>query len=300
MHIMRSHRIGTRAALFLAAVAWMVTTACAPAATEALDWNLQGRTNITCVYGEITVLTSVPGIYFCGAQWSGVGGYCGIQHNEPTERRTIFSVWDTSSTKHPRVIAADSKTVFSRFGGEGEGAHTHMVWPWKYGETFTFFLRKQPGVKPGTTDVQYYVRDPSGKWLHSATISSPNGGRGRGTTFEGICSWIENFAGADVATPKIALYSLWTGSDIDGLKHVTRTGGESGSGRWGRLRDAYFLAEGHNEQIAAALAKWESKYGKPVYGTDGTELEPVPERPLPPSVLKALRNLPAATPVKPQ
>jgi len=45
-------------------------------------------------------------IYYCGANWhpgEAAGGYCGIQHNSQTERRTIFSIWDTSPTLHPNI-----------------------------------------------------------------------------------------------------------------------------------------------------------------------------------------------------
>src|SRR4051794_37482571 len=64
----------------------------------------------TCIFGEITVLATSPGIYYCGANWhpgEPAGGYCGIQHNGPAERRTIFSIWDTTSDLHPSVTEAD-------------------------------------------------------------------------------------------------------------------------------------------------------------------------------------------------
>jgi hypothetical protein len=76
----------------------------------------------------------MPGFYYSSAVWwpgSVAGGYCGIQHNRPTERRTIFSIWDTSPTWHPAITEADRRTYFGRFGGEGEGGHTHMLWDWR-------------------------------------------------------------------------------------------------------------------------------------------------------------------------
>jgi hypothetical protein len=264
------------------------------AATEALDWNTEGQQNVTCIYGEITVLASIPSIYFCGAQWGGVGGYCGIQHNSPTERRMIFSMWDTSPTLHPKVTEADSQTVFNRFGGEGEGAHTHMLWDWKYGETFRFFLHKQPGKTSGATETRFYIFDPTKKWRHIATINSPNGNNNQGATFVDICSWIENFAGNNMDKPKIALYSLWIGSSLDKMKHLTRTGGQSGSGRWGQLHNTYFLAEGSQDQLAAVFEKLEPKYGKPVFGVDGKEMSPIPNKLLSAELIKELKQLPRA------
>ena len=103
---------------------------CAHAQAQHLWWNLEEHKDATCLYGEITVLATAPCIYYCGANWhpgEPAGGYCGIQHNSETERRTIFSIWDTSASLHPKVTQADPKTIFNRFGGEGEGAHRSIM-----------------------------------------------------------------------------------------------------------------------------------------------------------------------------
>ena len=89
-----------------------------------LWWNMEGERHAACLYGEITVLATAPHIYFCGANWhpgEPAGGYCGIQHNGKAERRTIFSIWDTSPQLKPKVTAADAHTLHNRFGGEGTG-----------------------------------------------------------------------------------------------------------------------------------------------------------------------------------
>jgi hypothetical protein len=82
---------------------------CPHAQAQHLWWNLEGQKDATCLYGEITVLATHPCIYYCGANWhpgEPAGGYCGIQHNSETERRTIFSIWDTNPTLHPKVTEA--------------------------------------------------------------------------------------------------------------------------------------------------------------------------------------------------
>ena len=279
--------------------AWLGVQGHAMAATEALNWDMEDQTNVTCIYGEITVLATIPHLYYCGAQWGGVGGYCGIQHLSPTDRRTIFSMWDTSPTLHPKVTEADPKTEYCRFTGEGEGAHTHMLWDWKLGETFHFFLQKQPQIPRNATETRFYIRDQEGKWRHVSTISSPNGKHNRATSFRDVCSWIENIGGqANPAKPKIALYSLWIGSSPDRLVHLTRSGGESGSGRWGQLHGVYFLAEGSASELSTAFAKLEPHYGKPVFGMDGQELPPIPQKPIPVSVVQELKRLPRAPAVQ--
>ncbi len=265
-----------------------------------LWWNLEGQRDATCLYGEITVLATHPAIYYCGANWhpgEAAGGYCGIQHDSATEKRTIFSIWDTSPTLHPKVTEADPKTVHGRFGGEGEGGHTHMLWPWKVGETFQFFVQKQPGAQPDTTDTRYYVFDrTTGKWLHSATIANPNGGKSSVTTLGGgMNSFLENFLGRDREQPKVALYRLWLGPSVDKLKCLTRAGGD---GTWGQLHGTYFLAEDSKAALDKTFVELERGYGKPVYGVKSQRLEPIPDAPLPTTVVSALEKLPRAANVQ--
>jgi hypothetical protein len=273
---------------------------CATASAQHLWWNLEGQRDATCLYGEITVLATAPAIYYCGANWhpgEPAGGYCGIQHNGTQERRTIFSIWDTSPQLHPKVTEADPDTVFGRFGGEGEGGHTHMLWPWNTNETFQFFVRKQPGSETNTTDACYYIYDRSAKeWRHSATITSPDGGqRSVATLGGGINSFLENFAGRDREVPKLAIYRLWLGPSVDGMKCLTIARGD---GMWGQLHGANFLAEGNRAALDAVFSGLEKEYGKPVFGEKGKGLDPIEAKPIPVAVLKALKDLPRANKTK--
>jgi hypothetical protein len=219
----------------IALIVVAVSLSCGRAKAQHLWWDVKGQDDATCLYGEIAPLATHDGIYYCGANWhpgEPAGGYCGIQHNSPQERRTIFSIWDTSPKLRPTVTEADEKTIFNRFGGEGEGAHTHAVWNWQVGETFRFFLQKQTGRDPNMTDARYYVYAPKQKaWLHMATISSPNGDERSTKSVAhvgggGLASFLENFAGHDRAVPKLALYRLWLGKDVDSLRCLTRAAGD--------------------------------------------------------------------------
>jgi len=261
-----------------------------------LWWNLEGQREPTCLYGEITVLATAPGIYYCGANWhpgEPAGGYCGIQHNTLQERRTIFSIWDTSAQLRPKTIEADPRTIFNRFGGEGEGGHTHMLWPWKTNETFQFFVQKQPGSQPDTTDTRYYVYDREKRqWIHSATIQNPNGGEPSVSTISGgLNSFLENFLGGDKGVVKLALYRLWLGPTVDRLQCLTR---DQGDGIWGELHNAYFLAEGDKAELDHIFAKLPTEYGTPAYGGSRKSLSPIPNLSVPASVVTALQNLPRA------
>ena len=263
-------------------------------------WNLAGQGNGTCLYGEITVLATHENTYYCGANWhpgEPAGGYCGIQHNGGEEHRTIFSIWDTSPELHPKVTEAGPKTEFGRFGGEGEGGHTHMLWNWKTNETFHFFVHKEPGRQPDTTDTRYYIYDPAAKkWQHLATICNPNGGHADVATLGGsVNSFLENFSGQDRSAPRLALYRLWLGSSVDSMKCLTQG---IGDGQWGELHDNYFLAGGGKNELAAVFARLAPEYGQPVYGGKHVSLPPLSDKPLPATVIDELKHLPRADSAK--
>jgi hypothetical protein len=266
-----------------------------------LFWDTRGFADATCVYGEITVLATHHPIYYCGANWhpgEPAGGYCGIQHNRPDERRTIFSVWDTSPTLHPQVTRADPATIHNRFGGEGEGGHTHMLWDWQVGATFSFFVQKRPGTAPGTTDAHYFVYDRTAKaWRHGATITSPDGDAKAAASVTtigggGLVSFLENFGGRGREIPKLALYRLWLGTRPDDLKCLTRARGD---GTWGRLDDAYFLAEGSEAALDVLFGELKAKHGEPVFGRKGERLDPISDRPPSARLVEQL----SATPLSP-
>ncbi|MFN0021429.1 MAG: DUF3472 domain-containing protein [Pirellulaceae bacterium] len=269
-----------------------------------LWWDTKKLDDATCLYGEITVLATHEAIYYCGANWhpgEPAGGYCGIQHNSPKERRTIFSIWDTSADLHPKTTEADPKTIFNRFGGEGEGAHTHMLWNWQVGDTFQFFVRKEPGTDPGTTQARYFIYDRDTKaWRHSATIVCPNGDKKSEKSVAtlgggGLGSFLENFSGKDREVAKLALYRLWLGSSADKLTCLTQA---KGDGTWGQLHDTYFLAEGSEENLKTMFAGLGKTYGKPALGEKGKRIDPISDKPVPPKVIEALKNLPHANKVE--
>ena len=146
---------------------------CETAHAQHLRWNLEGRKHATCLYGEITVLATAPHIYYCGANWhpgEPAGGYCGIQHNSETERRTIFSIWDTSPQLYPKVTAANPHTIHNRFGGEGTGGIPISSWDWSVGDTVLIgdnhglsFLRQRslPLVTNHKGEHGFRIFDPS-------------------------------------------------------------------------------------------------------------------------------------------
>ncbi len=277
-------------------VAVALLAAVRSASAQHLWWDAGDQKDATCVYGQITALVTHENTYYCGINWhpgEPAGGYCGIQHNGGDEHRTIFSIWDTSPELHPKVTAADARTMHGRFGGEGEGGHTHMIWPWKVGETFSFYVTKTPGATD-TTDVSYYVYDClTKKWIHSATIQCPNGGHDSVTnlTGGGIDSFLENFSGQDKSAARLALYRLWAGTSPETLKPLTHG---KGDGQWGVMHDSYFLANGSQQNLDAACIPLREKYGKPQFFEKGKSLDPLTPQPVPDKVIEELKKLPVA------
>jgi hypothetical protein len=166
-----------------------------------------------------------------------------------------------------------------------------MLWDWKVGDTFQFFVQKQPGTTPDTTDTRYYLNGRNAKkWLHSATISNPNGGKKSVATLcGGMNSFLENFSGRNRDVPKLALYRLWLGTGLDNMKCLTRAGGD---GIWGLLHDACFLAEGEKTKLDDLFSGLKETYGSPIFGGKGKKLEPLSYKPMPADVAVALKTPP--------
>ena len=266
-----------------------------------LWWDGTGREQDVCLYGEITVLETSTGTYFCGANWhmgEPAAGYCGIQDAaEPDTRLTICMVWDTAEGLAPTVTykMPGIKEVAGPFGGGATGvstltgASTLTDWPWKVGETFRFYARKRPGSAPDTTDLLYYAYDNAGKkWVHMSTITSPNGGRASARTLTNINSFLHNYLGQNRDAPRLALYRLWSGKDLDRLTPIRNA---TGDGTWGQLGGAYFIASGSKANLEAAYARWAKTYGAPRLPKPNRPLAPIPMRSLPAGTLEELKAL---------
>lgn len=253
----------------------------------------------TSIYGEIEVIATSPTIYYCGCNWwpgNPAGGYTGIQDPGEGRHNMIFSIWDTSPTLHPKVTEADSKTVFSRFGGEGTGAHTHSDYHWEIGETYRYYaVKQQDSTQANTLTKLYFYDNHSHHWVHEATISNPNNGNISVPTFGGgLNAFLENWAGRDRSAPKLALYRLWVGTSPRDLVNVTEGGGD---GKWGVLDGSFYLAEGDDSALTPIMDKAAGSSPIQVGQKRGTPLS-VKSRRVPPSIVRALEHLPQSPAVK--
>ena len=262
--------------------------------------------HITFLYGEIQVLASGPTIYYCGVNWQPGrpgGSYCGIQEHGDHHKCTIFSVWDTSPTLHPGVVEADHLAKYSRFGGEGTGAHTHLNCEWRIGQVFRYAVTKQQDKTGANTLTRYYFfdrtrktgKEKSGAWVLEATVSSPTDGKDSVRYFGGgMNSFLENWSGRNREVPKLCLYRLWAGTSPEDLRYLRQA---SGDGVWGILNDSYFLGEGKPAGFLAVFRKAMAVSEYAVYSPGrGAKSAPISERTIPADVLDGLKHLPRHAP----
>lgn len=184
-------------------------------ATEGAHFNLKERRNaasihlgykvpkdvkIAGIYKEITGITDPSATFYmaCGFH----RGYFGMQVNSPTERRIIFSVWDSGGEAIDRKkVAADDRVtliakgenVFSGdFGNEGTGGHSHLKYLWKTGDAQRFYLTAKPVDETHTIFAGYYFHPENKKWMLIAAWKAPK----EGGWLRGLHGFSENFGGS--------------------------------------------------------------------------------------------------------
>ena len=139
-------------------------------------------------YSELTVPAGEDkiGTYFMA---NGFGeGYMGIQVNSETERRVLFSVWDPEKGQTTLVSKGESVTA-GRFGGEGTGGQSYMLFNWKAGTTYRFLTHAKPDGAGNTVYTSWFFAPEDASWKLIATFTRPNTNKYL-TNFHGF---LENF-----------------------------------------------------------------------------------------------------------
>lgn len=139
-------------------------------------------------YSELTVPAGEDkiGSYFMA---NGFGeGYFGIQVNSNSERRILFSVWDPSAGQTTLVRKGAGVTA-GRFGGEGTGGQSYMIFNWQAGTTYKFLTHAKPDGAGNTVYTSWFFAPESGSWKLLATFTRPGASKYL-TNFHGF---LENF-----------------------------------------------------------------------------------------------------------
>ncbi|HED64329.1 MAG TPA: DUF3472 domain-containing protein [Planctomycetes bacterium] len=212
---------------------------------------------VEAFYCEVVAEQDPIWTYYMATGWH--RGYFGMQVNSPTERRIIFSVWDsggeavdrTKVAEEDRVVLVDrgEGVVTGSFGNEGTGGHSHLVFDWKTGEPQRFLVTAKRDDATHTTFSGYYFRPDEKRWMLISSWRAPK----EGGLLRGLYSFSENFGGANGHLLRRARFGAQWVRLGDGSWHeLTRaTFSFDGTGKANRLdrfggveRDAFFLSHG--------------------------------------------------------
>lgn len=190
-------------------------------------------------YNEVTVKTDPIWSYYeaCGF----ARGYFGIQVNSPTERRIIFSVWDSGNEATDRgKVAAENRVqllakgpdvMATDFGNEGTGGHSHLVYPWKTGDTYRFLVSAEP---EGDTTIYtgYFYFPEKQAWELIARFRAPKDGK----YLSHLYSFNEDFEGANGQQKRLAEFgNQWIKTTDD--KWIELTGAKFTHTARGKYKD---------------------------------------------------------------
>jgi hypothetical protein len=197
------------------------------AASVHLNYPVPNDTKVAAFYCEVTALEDPLWTYYMACGWH--RGYFGMQVNSPTERRIIFSVWDTGGEAQDRrkVANEDRVTLVAKgqdvhagdFGGEGTGGHSHLVYPWKTGEKQRFLVTAKPVDDSHSVFAGYYFHPDKGQWVLISSWKAPK----EGGYLRHLYSFSENFGGANGQLHRKAFYGNQWIRTSDGQWHELTT-----------------------------------------------------------------------------
>jgi hypothetical protein len=259
------------------------------AASVHLAYPNLGFTNVDAFYCEVTGVETPLWTYFEACGWH--RGYFGMQVNSPTERRIIFSVWDSSNEAVSRdkvgqedrvTLVAKGKNVFSGdFGNEGTGGHSHLVYDWKTGQKQRFVVIAKPTDATHTIYAGYWFHPEQKKWVLISSWKVPKDG----AYLHGLYSFVENFGGDNGMLNRKALYGNQWLRTADGQWHEVTTasfscdptGKEDRFDRFmGVENGQFFLSTGG---FLPGFTKFGEKFSRPPTGKAPLDLvlPPLPE-----------------------
>lgn len=256
------------------------------AASVHLVYPVAGASNVDAFYCEVTGMETPLWTYFEACGWH--RGYLGMQVNSPTERRIIFSVWDSGSEKVDRnnvgqqdrvTLVAKGDGVFAGdFGNEGTGGHSHLVFDWKTGQRQRFLVTAKPTDATHTIYSGYWFQPEQKKWMHISSWKAPQDGG----YLHGLYSFCENFGGSNGHLRRKALYGNQWFHTADGQWHeqTTATFSHDPTGKADRLDRFMGVEDGEfflsNGGFIPGFTKYGALFTRPVTGQPPADLNPLP------------------------
>jgi len=180
------------------------------AASVHLVYPMEKDTKVEAFYCEMTGLEDPIWTYYMACGWH--RGYFGMQVNSPSERRIIFSVWDSGNEAVDRNEVAEDNRVklmakgegvyAGDFGNEGTGGHSHLKYMWKTGQTQRFIVTARPADATHTIYSGYYFHPDKKQWVLISSWKAPK----EGGYLRRLYSFSENFGGSNGHLLRKALY----------------------------------------------------------------------------------------------
>ncbi len=270
------------------------------AASVHLAYPVARGTNVQAFYCEITGVEDPLWTYYMACGWH--RGYFGMQVNSPTERRIIFSVWDSGNeaVSRDKVGAADRVTLVAKgegvysgdFGNEGTGGHSHLKFNWKTGEKQRFLVSAKPVDETHTVFSGYYFRPDKQEWMLISSWKAPKDGG----WLRGLHSFSENFGGANGQLQRKALYgNQWLQTDTgEWIEITTASFSHDPTGKADRLdrfmgveNGQFFLSHGG---FVEGFTKFGEKFNRPATSRPPSDLKLPPL----PAVKTAANQSPSA------
>lgn len=196
------------------------------AASVHLFYPLPGNRNISAFHCEMTAVDDPVHSYYMACGWH--RGYFGMQVNSETERRIIFSVWDSGNEAVDRgkvsrdnrvaLMAKGEDVIAKDFGNEGTGGHSHLKYQWKTGEKQRFLITAEPVDKTFTIYSGYYFHPDRKRWTLVSSWRAPKDGG----WLRGLYSFSENFGGRNGQLRRKAFYgNQWIRDDKNAWSELT-------------------------------------------------------------------------------
>jgi hypothetical protein len=206
-------------------------------------------------------------------------GYFGMQVNSETERRIIFSVWDSgneavdrskvSEEDRVQLVAKGEDVYAGGFGNEGTGGHSHLKYMWKTEDTQRFLLTAEPVDETHTIYAGYWFHPEKKEWMLISAMKAPKAGE----RLRGLHSFSENFWGSTGHLVRKARYGNQWIKLADGTwQELTRARfSHDGTGKADRLDrfmgvedGAFFLSHGG---FVEGYTEYGEEFERPATGT---------------------------------
>jgi hypothetical protein len=174
------------------------------------------------LYQEVKVPTGKDPLYTFYMSIGFYRGYLGMQTNSPTERRVLFSVWDSADAENdPNHTAADNVSLVAKgtnvtsngFGGEGTGGQTYINANWQTNQTVAFIMNVRQETTNSVLLSAWYKLEGQSTWNYMATWRAPKEQR----NFDGFYSFLENFGYSNGQLQRQAeYYNAWAKESASG------------------------------------------------------------------------------------